>query len=118
MSYTGKDDRRGHVRCSVYELCRVVVEGQEYEGAVFDLSMDGAAFQMDVQIEAQPEVGTPVTLHIERIGRILAKVVHPLIDGIAVEFRIARDNREHLVAALERVLHDYRVLDDYPLEDG
>ncbi len=108
MRYTGKDDRRRHLRCSVYELCRVVVEGREYEGAVIDLSMGGAAFQMDVQIMVQPEVGTPVALFIERIGRIPAKVVRPLTDGFAVEFRIDRDQGRHLGAALKEVLDDYR----------
>ena len=88
MRYTGEDDRRHHLRCTVYKPCRVVVEGQEYEGAVINLSIGGAAFQMDVQIEAQPEVGTAVSLYIERVGRIPAKVVRPYIDGFAVEFQI------------------------------
>ncbi len=88
MRYTGKDDRRRHLRRSVYEPCRVVLEGQEYEGAVLELSMGGAVFQMDVQIEAQPEVGTPVSLYIERVGRIPAKVMRLYINGFAVEFRI------------------------------
>ncbi len=88
MKHIDKDDRRRHVRRTVDEPCRVVVEGQEYEGAVVDLSIGGAAFQMDVQIEVQPEVGTPVFLYIERVGRIPAKVVRPYIDGFAVEFQI------------------------------
>ena len=100
-------DRRRHLRCSVFELCRVKVEGQEYEGAVIDLSMGGAAFQMDVQIEARPEVGTPVSLHIEGVGRIPAKVVRPLIDGFALEFRIDQYH-EQVVTALKQVLDDYR----------
>ena len=107
MSYTGKDDRRGHVRSTVYEPCRVVVEGQEYEGAVVDLSMDGAAFQMDVQIEAQPEVGTPVSLHIKRVGRIPVKVVRPYTNGFAVEFQIDKYH-EHVVVALKQILDDHR----------
>ncbi len=111
MKYAGTDDRRRHLRCSVYELCRVVVEGQEYEGAVLELSMGGAAFQMDVQIGVQPAIGTPVSIHIERVGRIPARVVRPLTDGFAVEFRIDRDQGRHLEAALKEVLDDYRTED-------
>ena len=111
MRYTGKDDRRRHVRCTIYEPCRVAVGDQEYKGTVVDMSLGGAAIQVDVHLEMQPAADTPVALHIERIGRIPAKVVRPLIDGIAVEFRIARDNREHLVATLKRVLNDYRFED-------
>ena len=110
MADLDADDRRGHLRCSVYELCRVVVEGQEYEGAVLELSMGGAAFQMDVQIEVQPEVGTPVSLHIERVGRIPAKVVRPYVNGFAVEFRIDQYH-EHVVTALKQILDDHRAED-------
>ena len=56
----------------------------------------------------QPAVGTPVFLYIERVGRIPAKVVRPLIAGIAVEFRIYQDKKEYLIATLKRVLDDYR----------
>jgi len=108
MRYTGKDDKRRHVRCTVYELCRVVVKSQEYEGAVVDMSVVGAAIRLDVHLEVQPAVGTPVFLYIERVGRIPAKVARPLIDGIAVEFRIDPDKGKHLGVALKQVLDDYR----------
>jgi hypothetical protein len=99
-------DRRRHIRCTVFELCRVKVEGQEYEGAVVDLSMGGAVFKMDVHLPLQPPVGTPVSLYIERVGRIPAKVVRPLVGGIAVEFRIDQYH-EQVVIALKQVLDDY-----------
>ena len=89
-----------------------MVKSQEYEGAVGDMSVVGAAIRLDVHLEVQPAVGTPVFLYIERVGRIPAKVARPLIDGIAVEFRIDPDKGKHLGVALKRVL------DDYPLDDG
>ena len=100
-------EKRRHIRWTVFELCRVVVEGQEYEGAVVDLSMGGAAFKMDVHLPLQPAIGTPVSLHIERVGRIPARVVRPLVGGIAVEFRIDQYH-EQVVTALKQVLDDYR----------
>ncbi len=106
------DDRRRHARCTVYEPCCVVVKSQEYEGAVVDMSVVGAAIRLDVHLEVQPAVGTPVFLYIERVGRIPAKVARPLIDGIAVEFRIDPDKGKHLGVMLKRVLNDY------PLDDG
>ena len=104
-------DQRRHVRCTVYEPCSVVVEGNRYGGAIVDMSVGGAAIQLDVHLEVQPGADTPVTLRIDRIGRIPARVVRPLIDGIAVEYRINRDQEMHLVPALRRVL------DNYPLDD-
>ena len=108
MRYTGKDDRRSHVRFTGFELCRVVVNGHEYDGAVVDLSVGGAAIRMDVRSLVQPAAGTPVTLHIERVGGIPAKVVCPTMDGIAVVFRIDQDKEKHLLAALKQLLDDYR----------
>jgi len=75
------------------------------------MSVGGAAIQLDVHLEVQPGADTPVALRIDRIGKIPARVVRPLMDGIAVEYRISRDQEMHLVPALKRVL------DDYPLDD-
>ncbi len=104
-------DRRHHVRCTVYEPCHVEVGGRKHDGAIVDMSVGGAAIQLDVQLWEQPATDTPVAVHIERIGRIPAKVMRQLIDGIAVEFLISRIQEMHLVPALQHVL------DDYPLED-
>ena len=105
-------ERRRHVRSTVYEPCRVVVKDKEYEGAVVDMSVGGAGIQLDVHLDVQPPAGTPVALYIERIGRIPANVVRPLVNGFAVEFRVDRDPGRHLVAALKKVL------DDYPTANG
>ncbi len=107
MKRIDADDRRRHLRWTVFEFCRVVVEGQEYDGAVVDLSVGGAAFKMDVHLPGQPAVGTPVVLYMSRVGRSPARVVRPLVGGIAVEFRIDQYH-EHVVTALKQVLDDYR----------
>ncbi len=104
---TGWHEKRRHVRCTVYEPCRVAIKGRKYPGAIVDMSVGGAAVKLDVHMEVQPEADTPVALHVHRIGIIPAKVMRPLVDGIAVEFRINRDQERHLVPALKRVLDDY-----------
>ena len=110
MEPDGSEHRR-YVRCTCYEPCRVSVDGQDYEGAVVDMSMGGAAIQLDVHLDVNIDVGTHVSLYIERIGRIPTTVVRSLVDGVAVEFRIDRDKSGHLVSALKQVLSDF------PLED-
>ncbi len=111
MDPEGKD-RRHHARCTVYEPCRVEVKGREFEGAVVNMSVGGAAIQLDLHLDVQPAADTPVALFIERIGRIPARVVRPLSDGFAVEFSIDRDQGQRLEAALKQVLDDYPVEDD------
>ncbi len=106
MSYAGKDNRRHNVRYGVFERCVVTLEGRQFEGLIVDMSLGGAALRMDVQMATQPSAGTPVTLDINRVGRVPAKVVRPLFNGIAVEFDIDRDTEDHLVGALMQVLAD------------
>lgn len=101
-------ERRRHTRRTVYEPCRVMVDDGEYPGAVVNMSVNGAAIQLDVQLDAQPEPGTAATLIVERIGRIPIRVVRQLVDGIAVEFSIGRDRRNRrLAAAIMEVLNEF-----------
>ncbi len=101
-------ERRRHARRTVYEPCRVLVDDDEYAGAVVNMSVGSAAIQLDVQLDAQPEPGTAATLIVERIGRIPIRVVRQLIDGIAVEFSIGRDGGDRrLVAAIMEVLNEF-----------
>ena len=112
MKYTGMDDRRRDVRYGVFERCGVTLEGRQFEGLIVDMSLGGAALRVDVRMATQPSAGTPVMLDINRVGRVLAKVVRPLFNGIAVEFDIDRDREIHLIAKL------LQALDDYQAEDG
>ncbi len=100
-------ERRRQVRCTVFEPCRVVVMGAEYDGAVVDMSVGDAAIRLDVHLEVQPPAGTPIALYIERIGRIPASVARPLDNGFAVEFGIDGNRERKLVAALKEILDDY-----------
>jgi hypothetical protein len=88
------------------------VKGKEYDGAVVDMSVGDAAIRLDVHLEVQPPAGTPIALYIERIGRIPASVVRPLVNGFAVEFGADGNRERHLLAALKEVL------DDYPAANG
>lgn len=52
-------------------------DGRRYNCKITDISLSGAAVEMDVR----PALGTPVTL-----GRMRARVVRHFQDGVAVEF--------------------------------
>lgn len=52
-------------------------DGRKYNCKIIDISLGGAAVEMDVR----PAIGTPVTL-----GRMRARVVRHFQDGVAVEF--------------------------------
>ena len=93
-----RGERRRRLRCTVYEPCRVVAKGTEYDGAIVDMSVRDAAIRLDVQLDVQPPAGT--------------RIVRPLVNGFAVEFRVDRNRERHLVAALRQVLEDYPAATD------
>ena len=111
MKRIDKDDRRRDMRYGVFAHCGVAVESRDFEGIIVDMSLGGAAIRADFQLATQPSAGTPVTLGIKHVGRVPAKVVRPLFNGIAIEFGIDRDTEDHLVTALNQVLNDYRAED-------
>jgi hypothetical protein len=59
----------------------VLPDGREVRAKIIDVSLSGAA----IAIENRPPIGTPVT-----VGRMRAKVVRHIEDGIAVEFAMVQ----------------------------
>ena len=92
---------------AMYEPCLAVVDSQEYSGAVVDMSVGGAAVQLEVQLEVHPAPDTPMQLQIDGIGWLRTRVVRSLLDGVAVEFTIDPRKEDHLLAALQQVLSNY-----------
>lgn len=72
------EDRR-HERVSPRNPLTVVQleDGRQYKCRIIDLSLSGAAVEIDVK----PEIGLPVTL-----GNMRGRVVRHFDDGIAIEF--------------------------------
>lgn len=57
-------------------------DGRQYPCRIVDLSLSGAAVEIDVK----PEVGTPVTL-----GAMNGKVVRHFLEGVAIEFTTVQE---------------------------
>ncbi|UYO00581.1 MAG: PilZ domain-containing protein [Devosia sp.] len=60
----------------------VLDDGRRYNCKIIDISLSGAAIELDVR----PAMGTPVTL-----GRMRARVVRHFQNGVAVEFAAAQE---------------------------
>lgn len=60
----------------------VLDDGRRYNCKIMDISLSGAAIELDVR----PAMGTPVTL-----GRMRARVVRHFQNGVAVEFASAQE---------------------------
>ena len=98
-----KSNRRQHKRYIANLPCRAILDRREIEGVGLDMSLSGAAIQLD----EHPTPGTPIVLDIDDLGQIAAKVVRPITDGTAVEFNIDdAKKKRHLIAGLTQILYD------------
>lgn len=83
------EDRR-HERVAPRNPMSVLrlTDGRQYQCRIIDLSLSGAAVEIDVK----PAIGVPVTL-----GTMRGRVVRHFEDGIAIEFAVVQ--REEILAA-------------------
>lgn len=72
-----EDRRHDRLESRISSSRITLADGRQYTCRVIDISLSGAAISMAVR----PAIGTPVTL-----GKMRARVVRHLPDGIAVEF--------------------------------
>ena len=100
------DNQRRHLRCTIYEPVKVLKDDEKYEGVAVDMSIGGAAIKIDVLLDTQIEVGDPISIFIQGIGRIPATVARIIPGGIAVELRVNPTEEKHLAAELMRILND------------
>lgn len=81
------EDRR-HDRLTPRETKTEITleDGTKYLGRIMDLSLSGAA----VDVEVRPAIGTPV-----RLGNMRGRVVRHFVEGVAIEF-LSVQSRETL----------------------
>lgn len=72
-----EDRRHDRVVPDIRHSKIVLEDGRRYPCKIIDISLSGAAVELDVR----PAMGTPVTL-----GRMRARIIRHFEDGIAVEF--------------------------------
>ena len=72
-----EDRRHERVVPDIRHSTVVLYDGRRYNCKIIDISLSGAAIELDVR----PAMGTPVTL-----GRMRARVIRHFQNGVAVEF--------------------------------
>jgi hypothetical protein len=77
-----EDRRHERVVPDIRHSYVVLDDGRRYNCKIIDISLSGAAVELDVR----PAMGTPVTL-----GRMRARVVRHFQNGVAVEFASAQE---------------------------
>lgn len=107
-SNTRRSDPAGHVPVSIPERrrfsrgviaseIRLHMDEEYYTAELIDISAGGAQLRSPVV----PRVGAKITVEVERLGAVAARVVRRLSNSIAIEFELPETMCEEFVRRLE-----------------
>lgn len=106
--HTAGAELRRHPRVSIRSAVRAVQDDSTYEGRIKDISVGGAAVQMEGDLDDE----RMVELHIEDLARVTGQVARPLEDGFAFTFDPDEIDEEPFLDDIMR-LHDGMQAEDY-----
>lgn len=100
METTSTTNRREHKRIIVSNPTKVQSGDAEYSGRILNISAGGAGIQMDVQLHDNSQI----TVNIDDVGMIPAKVVRNLKDGVAVKFMLSEEKEKQFIDMIENIV--------------
>lgn len=96
---TNFDEKRLHKRMKVPNAARAIINKEEQDVQLIDVSAGGASIELDHDLENEDSV----ELQIEDVGELSAQVSRSFDDSVAVRFLDIDDQEEEmLLADLER----------------
>ncbi|OUR80344.1 hypothetical protein A9Q83_01185 [Alphaproteobacteria bacterium 46_93_T64] len=100
MSAENSDNRREHKRILVSKATLVKTDNKEFSGRILNISAGGAGICMDVQLVDS----THITVNIENVGMIPAKVVRKMKDGVGVKFEISKEKEKRFIEQITEIV--------------
>lgn len=100
MTNIADDNRREHKRVFVSTPAVVTADDNEFSGRILNISAGGAGINMDVQLKDD----TRITVKIEDIGIIPARVVRNLQNGVAVKFEISEAKEKRFIEQITDIV--------------
>tara|TARA_R110002072_G_scaffold34317_2_gene102793 strand:+ start:750 stop:1112 length:363 start_codon:yes stop_codon:yes gene_type:complete len=98
MSECEKENRRAHRRIAMSREGRIHHFAGDAPARILDISAGGAGLQMEMRL---PD-GTEMTLEIDNIGLIPARIVRQMQEGVAVKFEFSAEKEQELI---RRIAH-------------
>ncbi|MEX1034843.1 MAG: PilZ domain-containing protein [Sneathiella sp.] len=98
------DNRRAYRRASLIQKTRIRHDGEAYSGRILNISVGGAGLQMEVRL---PDA-TEITVEIEDIGMIPARIVRQMDDGVGVEFTFSPEKEQMFIRQIARIIAEKR----------
>ena len=87
------ENRRVHRRVVMEKDTRICHGGGAARARILNISAGGAGLQMEMRL---PD-STEITVEIENIGLIPARIVRQMADGVAVKFEFSEEKEQQLI---------------------
>ena len=100
MTLTESENRREHKRILISKPTLVKTGEQEFNGRILNISAGGAGISLDVQLKDN----TRITVNIEDIGMIPARVVRNMKDGVGVKFEISEEKEARFISQITDIV--------------
>ncbi len=100
MTSTETANRREHKRVLISKPTLVKSGEQEFNGRILNISAGGAGISLDVQLKDN----TRITVNIEDVGMIPARVVRNMKDGVGVKFEISEEKEARFIQQITEIV--------------
>lgn len=100
MTVSGSENRREHKRIIVSKPAVVKSGEAEYNGKILNISAGGAGISLDVQLKDNSRI----TVNIENMGMIPARVVRSMQDGVAVKFELSEEKEQKFIEQITHIV--------------
>lgn len=100
----GQENRREHKRVLVSNATTVATDTEEYRGRILNISAGGAGISMDVHLLDD----TRITVNIDNVGIVPAKVVRQMKDGVGVKFELSAEKERQFVERISKIVEQKR----------
>lgn len=100
MTSTETENRREHKRVLISTPALVKSGNQEFNGRILNISAGGAGISLDVQLKDN----TRITVNIEDVGMIPARVVRNMKDGVGVKFEISEEKEARFIQQITDII--------------
>ncbi|MBL4908359.1 MAG: PilZ domain-containing protein [Sneathiella sp.] len=104
MTNSATDNRREHRRILVSKPATVTKGSLEYSGKILNISAGGAGIRLDVQLLDN----TQITVNIDNVGTIPAKVVRQMQDGVGVKFDLSEEKEQRFIQQITEIVEKKR----------
>ncbi|WP_169544917.1 PilZ domain-containing protein [Sneathiella aquimaris] len=108
MSLEKTDNRREHRRVLISNAATVETGENEFPGRILNISAGGAGIRMDVSLMDN----TRITVNIENLGIVPAKVVRQMKDGVGVKFELSEEKEKRFIEQITQIVAQKRLEND------